>query len=215
MIARGKSMKHLTFTIVVFMFSTTATRGDEVNQIPLDQIWALRMPGTRNIGELETDKPPRSEHGALVVELHRALARAHVEGKDAKAAFAVLGTGLEALRQAHAVLVEKKELRETFPSDSEVSVVFFSYSFGSYVQIHEAQRRENLIEIKYRFTPHKVKEMTAHVAIIPLGTLARGDFEVSIIQMPMEKRFIDGGFKPIEPDVAQQVVSGSFCFSVQ
>lgn len=207
----------LTAGFVIALVSCVAmaeSPEEKPTMIPLDQIWALQMPGTRDIGELEADKPPKSMYGPLVEKIRRALDTAREEGKDAKAAFAVLGTGLDALREAHAVLVQEKKPRETFPSGSEISVVFFSHSFGSYVHLDRVQRRDNVIEIHYRFVPHKTSDLTEHIAIVPLGALPAGEYQITVIQEPMDERFINGGFRPVDSKVAGQVVSGSFRFSV-
>ena len=79
--------------------------------IPLNRIWALEMPGTLNIAELEPDKNPRSAHGPLLREIRRSLAPLR-EGEEAKPEFAVLGTGADALREAHAVIVDGQTPRD-------------------------------------------------------------------------------------------------------
>ena len=188
--------------------------GEEVVEIPLDRIWALRMPGTRKIGELEPDKPPLSVHGPLVGEIRQSLAPAPPKGMQAKSAFAVLGSGEEALRQAHAVLVENKPAQDSFPAGGEISVVFYSHQFGGYVHLDQIRRRNGLVEIKYRFVPHLETYLTEHVALIPLGNLPSGEYEVRIIQVPIEQKFVDYGVKPINSEWERRIVCKSFSFSV-
>ncbi len=175
--------------------------------IPLDQIWAYQMPGTKDIRELEP------ERGAIVGDIGRSLYRVPPRGDKAEAGFAVLGTGLEALRGVRAVMVEGKEPSKSFPVGSEVSVVFFSHAFGYGVHIYKVERRGNNVKVRYQFVPHRTKVMTVHFALIPLNELAPGQVRVEIIRSPMDDKY--RGFKP--PDSASQsrVVSQSFRFVIE
>jgi hypothetical protein len=208
-------MKCVAFAFVGLLSLPAPLRSEEMHKIPLDKIWAWQMPGTLDVATLEKDKPPSFAYGPLVRDILRVLGDAPEEGKPAREAFAVQGTGLDALREAHAVLVQKKKPQNTFPAGSEISVVFFSYSSGSYVHLEKVQRRDNVIEIRYRFVPHKTAELTEHIAIAPLGPSPAGEFQVAVIQSPMDERFVKGGFRPVDPAVARQLVSGSFRFSVE
>lgn len=208
-------MKCVAFAIVGLLSLPAPLRSEEMYKIPLDKIWAWEMPGTLDVATLEKDKPPNFAYGPLVRDLLRVLGDAPEEGKPAREAFAVQGTGLDALRKAHAVLVQKKKPRTTFPTGNEISVVVFSHSFGSYVHLEKVQRRDDVIEIHYRFVPHKTGELTEHFAVVPLGRLPAGKYQVAVIQSPMDKRYVDGGFRPVDPSVARRVVSGPFRFTIE
>jgi hypothetical protein len=182
--------------------------------IPLDQIWAYDMPGTRDTGQLEPNKPAKLGSGPLVGEILRALAVTPAEGKEARPGFAVLGTGLEAIREAHAVLVDNSKPRQAFPTGGEVSVVFFSYEAGSYVYLNRVERGGNVVEIYYRFVPHRTMNLTSHFAIIPLGALPAGKIYVKILQSPLEQEYTIQGFRPVTDAVSRQIVCRSFSFSV-
>ncbi|MEX2309626.1 MAG: hypothetical protein WD738_18790 [Pirellulales bacterium] len=178
----------------------------EAVTIPLDRIWAREMPGTRDIEKLDPKRP-------LVYEIRRAIGFPPKD-KEAQPAFAVLGTGLDALREAHAVFVEKKKPRDRFPAASEVSVVFFSYQFGPYVHVHEIARQGNIVDIRYRFVPHEEQITAEGIALIPLGKLGAGKYRVDIIQTPMEQKYLDKGFRPVSEANARRIVSRSFSFAV-
>ncbi len=182
--------------------------------IPLDQIWAYKMPGTRDVAELEPDNHPQSEHGALVAQIRSSLSQTPPTGKSARTGFAVFGTGLEALRDAHAVLVKNEKPRQSFPADSEISVVFFSYQFGPYAHLRSIERRGNVVEICYRFVPHRTEEVTEHFALIPLGKLASGKYDVKVVPSSMEQQSLDLGFRPVRDTDADRIVCHSFSFSV-
>lgn len=179
--------------------------GDGSVVIPLDKVWAFQMPETRDVGELEQEKPLRWKHGPLVGQIRRSLSIAPPAGKEAKAGFAVLGTGIDALPRAHEVICKGKARRKEFPFGSEISVVFFSYQFGSYVHLHRVEQRNNVIEVHYRFVPHRTREMTSHFALIPLGALPSGEYTVEIIQYPLDQQITDGG---------HDIICKPFAFSV-
>jgi hypothetical protein len=98
-------------------------QGAEVVTIPLDQIWAYDMPGTRDIGKLEINKAPNYAYGPLFGQMRLSLADGLARSEDAKQGFAVLGTGLDALREAHSVLAANQESRTTLPAGREISLV--------------------------------------------------------------------------------------------
>jgi hypothetical protein len=133
----------LLFVPPVAAQSTEEESDAEVVEIPLEEIWAWWMPGTKNIAELEPDKSRHYAHGKLVGEMRRALKTPAPEGEETKPGFAAQGTGLEALQKAHSVLVEGKKAKNSFPGDSEISVVFFSQLLGRYVHFID-QCKNNL-----------------------------------------------------------------------
>ncbi len=193
-----------------------AYAAEETVVIPLDQIWALDMPGTRNIRKLQAEKLPPPGDGQLVAQIRRSLSKDRPKGEAAKAGFAVLGTGLEALRDAHAVLVEGKEPRKSFPVGSDLTLVFFSQRLSSYyVHVHEVTCQENAISIRYRFVPHETKELTTHFALIPIKGLAEGGYRVRVIQSPMERMFIEAGFKQIDDTYERSIISRPFSFGLR
>lgn len=175
--------------------------------IPLDQIWAQDIPGTRDFRELLVE--PLLEKERLVCSV------ASKSGKSLKAGFAVRGKGLEALRQVRPVLVEKEKPQQTFLEDTEISVFFFSHQATSYVHLHRVERIGNVINIRYRFVPHDSENMSGHSALIPLGKLPSGKYRVNVIQSPMEQKYVDWGFRPISEEIARRIVCHSFSFVVE
>ena len=193
----------LVFGIVLLSVSASAEPPKDTVTIPLDQIWAFDMPGTRDIRELEP------ERGPMVSSIGRSLSHAPAKGETVKPAFAVRGDGLQALRGAHAVLVEDAKPDSMFPVGSKLSVVFFSYQLGSFVHINNVERRGDVVEVQYRFVPHRTREMTVHFALIPLGELPHGKFTVQIIQSDSES-----GSKGLASRDWTHRVCGSSSFSV-
>ncbi len=212
-------------------FATTAqgqTNETEpaVNQIALKDIWAYGMPGTRDIRELEPDKfGPLTRKLSTTEQIslsekslvnqaispirHKTLERSSIP------AFAVAGTGVDALREAAAVLSGKKKPQVTFPTNSHVSIVFFSYPYGAYVHLVKVEQHSGQVVISYRFVPHETAELTRHFALIPLGKLSPGEVKVDTKRLPLEKKFTDAGFKEPPSSADSQVVAQSFRFKVE
>jgi hypothetical protein len=192
--------------------------GDQADAviIPLDQIWALDMPGTH---KMSTNVTATGEYatpgGELVRDIVLRALTSKKEGEQAKPAFAVVGSGLDALKQAHAVLVNGQEVVPRYSTDKEIRVVFFSHLFGWYVHLEQVSRRASTITIRYHFKPHRTKDSTRHIALIPLGKLPAGKYEVNITQLPLQPQFIDGGFKPLDESWAKRVVCRPFAFEVK
>ncbi len=183
-----------------------------VQTIPLDQIWAYGMPGTRDILTLDRDQVPQRPLGMRVGGPSSFIL--HKGEKIAGPGFVVLGTGMEAWLATHEVLPEGQEYPNTFPFGSELSVVFFSHGFGQYVHIHRVERQDNVITIRYRFVPHETKNFSEHFALVPVGELQPGKVQVNIIRTPMEKEYVDGGFMQVSAEEERRIVCKSFSFAI-
>jgi hypothetical protein len=176
--------------------NATDDQSDSV-MIPLDQIWAYEMPGTRDVWELEPDKfgpklldlRPEERRKRFDESLtHQTVRHLGVTklGVQAAPGFAVLGTGKEVLREAHAVLAGGRTPRRTFPPNSKVALVFFSKVFDYYVHLDKVEQQGNRIMIKYFFVPHRGNG-TSHFALIPLGQLPAGEWQVDVARSPWPK----------------------------
>jgi hypothetical protein len=199
----------------------------EVVTIPLDRIWAYDMPGTQDVRDLEPDKfgehtkwltseeQAKLERESMTDQIRIALPCLRGDrGEHAKPGFAVLGTGAEALQGAYGGLVKGEKPDESFPSVSNVTIVFYAHLCGEYVHIEHIERKGSTVEIQYNFVPHMSQIMSWHVALIPLGKLNCGTYEVKFVQLPKPKA---PGVRQtgLEPDeVVNRVVCRPFSFSV-
>jgi hypothetical protein len=187
-------------------------------EIPLKDIWALDMPGTKEVRKLEPagagsgDPQSKSFVPSLIQEIAEAIKYPTAKGPEE--GFAVDGSDKTALQAAHDVLTGKKKRQAALSADSETSIVFFSYIFGFYVHLESVKEYKNVIEIRYRFVPHMTREVTQHIALIPLGKLAPGTYRVDIIRDRT-------GEKPVESsagsgqDWENKIVCKSFEFSIK
>lgn len=207
---------------------------DEVMEIPLDQIWALRMPGTKDVRELDPNSfgksdPSHSPERALatfqnskVVQIQRALMNIPTDAPQKKAFF-VRGDEEQALQEVFEVLVRGEQPTYVFSTDDKLWLVFFSARFGAYVQLDSIERTPTEITIKYRFSTHSTLNLTEHFAIIPVGKLAPGERRVVVERVgsrpPSDKKSagrISPEFKStsINPSWNDKVVCGPFEFTV-
>lgn len=193
--------------IVLIALSYSVSCGDE---IPLDKIWAQDMPGTMNVYELEDPKSNFPLMSAIV----KAHLSKNTQGKAGQA-FVVQGIGLEALKNASKIIARKQELLHSLPFDTEVSVIFFSVQSGQYVHLTKVERIQGTIKIRYEFVPHYEKHFTSHVAIIPLGKLPNGHYQVDIANEPFAQRLIDKGLVEVPDEQKLPRVSSSFDFTIE
>jgi hypothetical protein len=214
-----------------------AEPGPQSVEIPLKDILALDMPGTRPITELEPGQVKgnsRRRYGPLTQEIRRALgtkretdrlAKRKVIGQrqspfgprpiysyppmeDVGPGFAVEGIGVDALRVAHAVLVKDQKRPETL--SGSVNLVFYSLLAGVDVCLDTVTRNEFAITIHYHLEtdePFIETISTTNFALIPLGSLPPGKYEVAIQRDPGN---VNG-----EEKIAEAVICKSFPFEVK
>lgn len=185
----------------------------EAVKIPLKDIWAADMPGTRDVYELEKGTGSRNHPAPLSDDIADALPFLS-QGKTTGKGFAVVGTEKEALRSAAAILAKKQQPRQSFSTKANIWVVFFSHSFGQYVHLTSVERRDKIIKVGYRFVPHETKQLTAHYALIPLGKLPVGKYRVDIVRLPLEQKYVDQGFKSVDSELHNRVVCQPFSFEI-
>jgi hypothetical protein len=208
--------------LVTNAVAETANEQSKTTIIPLKKIWAWDMPGTTDVRSLEpqffgapirTEAQLKQAEHSLISQSLRPLASD--ARQKAGEAFAVAGTGIEALENAHAVLAENREPRKSFSTKDELSVVFFSRISGTYIHIDKVQQQGQRIEIRYKFVPHIDGHLTVNFAIIPIRTQSEGDVIVDIATLPLEKKFIDLGVAPISKESEARIVCKSFRFVVK
>jgi hypothetical protein len=194
--------------------------------IPLDQIWAWQMPGTRDVRQLEPEKfgealgrknsaeQLRISGTSMTSEVLRSLTFLK-PGQTTKPGFVVPGIGLEALRNAHAVMTGVMKPHSSFRTASQASLVFFGHESGYYVYLEQVERQPGKITVRYRLVPHETKEMTRHFALVPLEKLEPGEIHVEFVQSPMEKHLVDMGFKPAHKTWQERIICQPFSFRIE
>jgi hypothetical protein len=217
----------LAMGIAVFIASSISAESPkekkesaEVVTIPLAKIWATSMPGTRDIDELVKEQIKLTK-----VDLWVPLAESFLDpqwwpkaGRTARSAFVVQGDDLKALREAHAVLTGKQKPKGAVSSSKDVTLVFFSQPRSVEVQLIKIQRHDKVVEIQYRIAPFTEKYTELDLALIPLGSLPPGKYEVKITPAPAVVRVGTNFYKTLEPQQldksAEIYVSRPFSFNV-
>jgi hypothetical protein len=192
------------FTAVSWLTVSSAMAAppkDVTVEIPLKEVWALRMPNTRDITELEP-APIGLRYGPLTDEIRYALGskRDHDRSRNRKLTgyrdtafgpqpvysfpplkpvgkgFAVAGD--DPLREAHAVLFKDAKCPDMLTGP--VTLVFYSMLAGSYVHLDKIERDGFTVTLTYHLEGHMTMESTSHFALIPLGELPPGKYSVNI-----------------------------------
>jgi hypothetical protein len=216
-------MRNASFLAVLIAILThcPASAAEPVT-IPLKDVWALNMPGTRDVRQLEPqarDTPTRT--GPLVNAIHDflnpvnpSLSRTFRPGRG----FAVEGSGREALRRVYLALLDRQKRTGVLPA-GEVTLAFFARSVGLYVHLDEVQREGNNVILKYHFVSHVTLDFTTHFALIPMGKLAPGEYKVQLVQLPPTTEPKSSELiripKLAEPKWLAKIVCSPFTFEVK
>lgn len=205
-----------TFSFTVFDPPVESPPAENATLIPLDRIWAFDMPGTQNVRELESKRRPghpwRVSESPDVARIAEILRESAGDKENAGTAFIVIGEGKEALRNVRHLMDGTAPRQAELPSGVELSLVFYSLSFGRYVHIKSVERLDRTITVKYRFLSHATTEATVHFAIIPVGKLPPDEFRVSMRQLPPKN--INGATASYVPN-PEKFVSSSFSFRIR
>jgi hypothetical protein len=212
------SMLIRILAIAISLLCCSMSHAEEAVEIPLTEIWstnqkrmwAVDEPVTKYLGELTKDDEELNRLLWDTVEFLDIDSRNQKAGK----AFAVDGTGLEALRNAHAVFSGKDKAAASLDSDQEISIVFFSLQSAYYISLTKVHRVGAMIDITYEYIPKEESNVPSVLAFIPLGKLTPGHYQVLIEHEPFEKRFGSRRQSGPHKDILGRV-SKSFEFEVK
>lgn len=204
------------------MFLAAASQADEPpgevesdrHVIPLKEVWAYGMAGTREMTDALRQDGYVSAEGPLLRDIRRNL-DFQPDREQADPGFAVAGEDMVAMKAAHAAFTTDEEPRSDFSESENVAVVFFSYECGRTVQILDVERDGFNITIRYSFVPHEAAFTGEYFAIIPLGQLNAGHYVVKVERAPLDQKYVDLGFRPLPEERAERIVSRSFTFDVE
>jgi hypothetical protein len=192
--------------IAIFMALILGCSLSYAKEIPLSEIWAYDMPGTKDVRKLGQSES--------IERILRAIAHKSNSQEFASPGFAIVGTNKTALDEAFQVLVKRQSAPDKLSPSEPVSIVVFSHNTVRYFHISSVETRGVKFIVRYQLIPHKTKKVTSHFAIIPLGKLTPDKYQVEMVQLqPVE--FIKNGFPPISDEVAKTIVSNSFDFEIE
>ncbi|MGL4513735.1 MAG: hypothetical protein ACRCT8_11650 [Lacipirellulaceae bacterium] len=185
--------------------------GTEPIEIPLQDIWANQIPGTKSISKFDLSRLPRQCGELSTGPLG---GRKHTNESPAPPGFVVRGAGFEALVEAHRPLLPEQAPVDVFRAGEPLSIVFSSRTYIWYVHVIAVKQEGDAFVVEYRFVPHETRELTSHLALIPIGPLTPGEYTVEMKALPHEAAWTAAGFPPVSPQVARRVVCSSFRFRV-
>lgn len=190
------------------LISSTAV----ADEIPLKRIWAWKMPGTKDVQKLDSLRTKESP----IAIIRRALRPASNDVKQPppRTGFAVVGEGRDALLRASELITSDK-VPDSFPPNAELSIAFLSRETGSYVHLDRVDRKDNVIEVRYRFVPHLSTDVTEHFALIPMGVLSPGKYQVKYIQLPMDQSIVKTSPPQTNPDWEKDLICKPFSFTIK
>jgi hypothetical protein len=202
-----------SFTIYEPPSPALAAPDKDAVQIPLNEIWSDGMAGTRNISVLE----PRAEGrrlsaGPLLQEIRKTLlAYQHKAGDQAKKGFPLNALGLAALTQAKDVLIGERGRAEALEA-GDVTLVFYAHRRGPAAYVDAVERKDRVFKIKWHFVLRQTSDSQASIALIPVGKLTAGDYEVRFVQLPATANGATEGVRSISPGFVREIVCQPFTF---
>ncbi len=194
--------------LVAVAGAATPNEQPKATEIPLDQIWGYNLPGTRDVRDLEPKRDIRNmTHkeflwGSLVNRIAARLEKGPNRGEKADSAFVVVGTDKEALKNADDVFLGRQPRKESFPTDMDLTLVFFSHPSSLDMKIVSVEKSTGQIQVKYQClstqpSESRIRNLESAVtrfALIPLGRLPAGEVQASIEQLPP----VDQQGKPVK-----------------
>lgn len=169
------TMRLLVLLVILLCCSVMGESEGPLVEIPLDQIWALDMPGTKNAQKLAADDSAK---------IRRVLVNRAAERVKVGPCFLVTGEGKEATSNAAKVIVDGKSPAKTLPADKDLSLVFYSFFAPGYVHIQSVHRSGSKVAVIYQVVTHRTLSATVHFAVIPLGKLPAGKVTIETIELP-------------------------------
>lgn len=199
-------MRWLIVAVVVLAApaSRAADKDAESVEIPLEEIWALDMPGTRDIRDLNTPDNPIVDK--VLNQIREVRKFDHT--------FVVRGEGADALREFLRVRTDHPYWNR-MPADEPLSIVFYSKPTREHVVLASIERKSTRFFPRYRFAPREGLVRTPALALIPIGKLSPARFEVKIERLPAEEKDLDAGFEDPPSSSPSDVASSCFFHIVE
>lgn len=190
-------------------------------EIPLNSIWGLNIPGTQDVRKLD---PPRKSQPisadefirtSLVEQIKHSLDNNHSpkQGEKAGRAFVVMGTGLEALREAQKVLAGDAKRIDEVPANKEITLVVYKYNSGRAMRLDGVDQQGNKLAVRYHLKTYDMLQSFASFALIPIGKLEPGKVEVAV-EHGIDEGPSDLNERHDKRAPAERIVSRSFDFAV-
>jgi len=201
-------------------------------EIPLSEIWALNMPGTKDVyglGFAESDKRRYAGWGPTefremrersINQMMLALSDKLPSEKAARGFIVPWQSNSQVLKRIGELIrtAKKNEIFDIdvkeYPKGSDVTLIYFSYPSSYYNHIKEVERDGHKITVGYQLVPHYSGDSTVNFALIPLKDLPAGEIQVKFRQLPMDKKFYEAGFIQVNRSQQMRLVCNDFSFRI-
>lgn len=220
--------------LLVIFLCCSISHAEEAVEIPLSEIWAYNMPGTRDVRELEPETYGHESkslteaeqfkrfNSSIIQKIRRTLVLAPNENRQGNYitrppgnGFVVEGIDKAALTKAHAVLAEGQEPRSSYPAGSQLSIVFYSLEAGSYVHLTSVKKQGNKVSLRFQFVSHFTSDASSHFALIPVTDLPLGRIKVEVFQEPIKTPHQKSEKPTVYLDWQDQVICKAFSFTIE
>lgn len=218
---------------LLLCLATVACHAEEVVTIPLEKVWGHDRPlrelepeyfAYRNTPEKirEYSDPKKIQEmqskakDSLVLAIERVMnGLSEVSEQNAGTGFAVHGRDRKALREVHKVLVKGEKPESAFYEDTELSIAFFARPAQPKVRLLRGERHGSVIKIYYGLISHGLGNLTWNLAMIPVGKLPPGEYQVELIRASDEEaKYRQRDLPAIESGKEEQIVCKRFQFAV-
>lgn len=203
--------------LVVTCVATDAT-ADGVREIPLSEVWAVGMPGTRLIGfacDQDGSPDPECVDAVRSIDLTlRTLTRVALQAEQAlpvRAGIAVGGSARKAVIELASVLDGGGESEDIRAGSPVFLVVFAPANVRDFRLTKVRFAGLNKFELYCQFSPRLTRNYTAHFAVIPVGVLPQGEYEVLMKHDRLPASSIVPDLDSLD---ALSMMSASFSFAV-
>jgi hypothetical protein len=208
----------LTALLAVARVTTARAEEPKTVTIPPTAMWSIRDPAMTPFRSMYPAPDPQApEPPDLCGDIEKVLDP--FSGKDRpKSAFIVIGSPKEALLRAHGVIADKMPMQMQFTTTEPLTLVFMSYS-GFHMSLKPVELRLNQtngsgneIEVDYFVKMKGTGDMENYFALIPLGKLPEGTYQVIVKQVLGTREGLPDSFAPL---VARATASPGFLFTVK
>lgn len=215
-------MKFLTGLIVIVVSAAHA------EEIPLKDVWAYRTPGAKDVAELEDAKAevnPQDTPAEALERMKNSPLRAmlkQLRGRFRKsyknpdeplpASIVVNGTGNEAFENLSRAIKADPAIFENgaasdFDASKPFTVVMFTAESDAYLYVEKILWDGEVLSVAYRVVPHLNREVTQHLALIPVEKTSASGLKVELLPFVVDDRFADLGQPPPDTKALTRLVS--------
>ena len=192
-------------------------RDDEIETslvIPLEDIWAWNISGTKSLMTLTSvDPSKKNKYWTYIEDVNQTLGPVDQNNQSSRGVV-VKGTGLDALRNVHAIRTKHQASEETIKAGSDISILFFMHAMSPNLQLKRVTVENYTIEIVYELVPRIDAGKTTHFALIPIQAVKEGQYQVKFTRSTSTETFDDVGISQLPIEVSELAVSKPFHFKV-